>query len=123
MKVADRASKPSDHLKRRYTFWRRRTAKGQHAMIRVRNLTKYYGDRRAVDNISFHIEDGEIVGFLGPNGAGKTTTLRILTCYMPATSGSASVAGHDVFTESLAVRRVLGYLPENVPMYPDMRAR
>src|ERR1043166_8415154 len=92
-------------------------------MIRVRNLTKDYGDRRAVDNVSFSIEEGEIVGFLGPNGAGKTTTLRILTCYMPATSGSASVAGHDVFTESLAVRQVIGYLPENVPLYPDMRAR
>jgi len=92
-------------------------------MIRVHNLTKHYGPRKAVDSISFHIEEGEIVGFLGPNGAGKTTTLRILTCYMPATSGSASVAGHDVFSESLAVRRVIGYLPENVPLYTDMRAR
>lgn len=92
-------------------------------MIRVQNLTKAFGDRRAVDGISFGIEEGEIVGFLGPNGAGKTTTLRVLTCYMPATSGSASVAGHDVFTESLAVRRVVGYLPESAPLDVHMRAR
>ena len=92
-------------------------------MIRVRNLTKFYGERRAVDSISFNIEEGEIVGFLGPNGAGKTTTLRILTCYQPASSGSATVAGFDVFTESLQVRRVIGYLPESVPLYHDMRAR
>lgn len=92
-------------------------------MIRVQNLTKAYGDRRAVDGISFNIEEGEIVGFLGPNGAGKTTTLRVLTCYMPATSGSASVDGHDVFTQSLAVRRIVGYLPENAPLDAHMRAR
>jgi ABC-2 type transport system ATP-binding protein len=92
-------------------------------MIRVRNLTKFYGSRCAVDHVSFHIEEGEIVGFLGPNGAGKTTTIRMLTCYMPATSGSARIAGHDVFSESLAVRRVIGYLPENTPLYTDMRCR
>lgn len=92
-------------------------------MIHVQNLTKDYGDRRAVDGISFHIREGEIVGFLGPNGAGKTTTLRILTCYMSATSGMATVGGHDVFTESMAVRRIIGYLPENVPLYPSMRVR
>jgi len=92
-------------------------------MIRVRNLTKHYGPRCAVDHISFHIEEGEIVGFLGPNGAGKTTTLRMLTCYMPADSGSARIAGHDVFSESLEVRRAIGYLPENVPLYQDMRVR
>ncbi len=92
-------------------------------MIRVQNLTKMYGDRKAVDGISFSIEEGEIVGFLGPNGAGKTTTLRILTCYMPATSGSVTVDGHDVFTESLAVRRVIGYLPESTPLDLHMRVR
>jgi ABC-2 type transport system ATP-binding protein len=92
-------------------------------MIRVQNLTKLYGDRRAVDGISFHIGEGEIVGFLGPNGAGKTTTLRILTCYMPATSGSASVAGYDVFTQSMAVRQVVGYLPESTPLDMNMRVR
>ncbi len=92
-------------------------------MIRVQNLTKLYGDRKAIDGISFHIEEGEIVGFLGPNGAGKTTTLRILTCYMPASSGSATVAGHDVFTDSLAVRRIVGYLPETVPLDAGMRVR
>lgn len=92
-------------------------------MIRVQNLTKLYGERKAIDSISFHIEEGEIVGFLGPNGAGKTTTLRILTCYMPASSGSARVAGLDVFTESLAVRRLVGYLPEMVPLDAAMRCR
>ena len=92
-------------------------------MIRVQNLTKQYGERKAVDGISFTIEEGEIVGFLGPNGAGKTTTMRILTCYMPATSGSASIAGHDVFSDSLAVRRVVGYLPESTPLDMNMRVR
>jgi ABC-2 type transport system ATP-binding protein len=92
-------------------------------MIRVQNLSKVFGAIRAVDGVSFTIEEGEIVGFLGPNGAGKTTTLRILTCYMPATSGSAWVAGHDVFNESMAVRRVIGYLPENAPLDVHMRAR
>ncbi len=92
-------------------------------MIRVQNLTKMFGERRAVDGISFTIEAGEIVGFLGPNGAGKTTTLRILTCYTPATSGSASVAGHDVFRESMSVRRKVGYLPESAPLDTHMRAR
>ncbi len=91
------------------------------AMIQVQNLTKDYGERRAVDGISFTIHEGEIVGFLGPNGAGKTTTLRILTCYMPATSGTATVGGFDVFTQSLQVRRIIGYLPENVPLYQQMR--
>lgn len=90
-------------------------------MINVQNLTKLYGDRRAIDGISFSIDEGEIVGFLGPNGAGKTTTLRILTCYMPATSGSASIGGMDVFTDSMAVRRIVGYLPESTPL--DMQSR
>lgn len=92
-------------------------------MIQVRNLTKTFGNIRAIDGISFTIEEGEIVGFLGPNGAGKTTTLRILTCFMPASSGSASVAGYDVFRESMAVRRIIGYLPENVPLDSNMRVR
>ena len=76
-----------------------------------------------MDGVSFTIDEGEIVGFLGPNGAGKTTTMRILTCFMPATSGSASVAGHDVFGASMAVRRIVGYLPENTPLDVHMRAR
>lgn len=92
-------------------------------MIEVQNLRKQYGARAAVDNISFHVAEGEIVGFLGPNGAGKTTTLRILTGYMPATAGSASIAGYDVLTRSLDVRRHVGYLPESVPLYPEMRVR
>lgn len=92
-------------------------------MIEVRNLSKHFGARAAVDNISFTVNEGEIVGFLGPNGAGKTTTIRILTCYHPATSGSASVAGFDVFSQSMEVRRQVGYLPESVPLYPEMRVR
>jgi ABC-2 type transport system ATP-binding protein len=90
-------------------------------MITVKNLTKRYVNINAVDDISFHVEENEIVGLLGPNGAGKTTTMRILTCFMPATSGSATVAGYDVFTDSLNVRQEIGYLPENVPLYLDMR--
>lgn len=90
-------------------------------MITVEHLTKRYGDKTAVDDISFEVEEGEILGMLGPNGAGKTTTMRILTCFMPATSGSARVAGYDVFTDSLKVRQQIGYLPENVPLYPEMR--
>jgi ABC-2 type transport system ATP-binding protein len=89
--------------------------------IEVRDLVKDYGPRRAVDRVSFTVERGEIVGFLGPNGAGKTTTLRILTGFMPATGGSALVAGLDIFTRSLEVRRRIGYLPENVPLYAEMR--
>ena len=90
-------------------------------MIKVKNLTKRYVNINAVDNISFHVKENEIVGLLGPNGAGKTTTMRILTCFMPATAGSATVAGYDVFTDSLNVRQQIGYLPENVPLYLDMR--
>ena len=89
-------------------------------MIKVEGLTKYYGARKAVDNIDFHAERGEIVGFLGPNGAGKTTTMRILSGYMPPTSGSASIAGFDVVEQSLEVRKRVGYLPETVPLYTDM---
>jgi ABC-2 type transport system ATP-binding protein len=92
-------------------------------MIDVKDLTKYFGQRAAVDRITFQVEPGQIVGFLGPNGAGKTTTIRILTGYMPATSGAANVAGFDVFSQSLAARRQIGYLPESVPLYTDMRVR
>jgi ABC-2 type transport system ATP-binding protein len=90
-------------------------------MIEVRNLTKYYGSVLAVDDLSFSLEKGQIIGFLGPNGAGKTTTIRILTCFMPATSGTATIAGYDVFTQSLEVRKKIGYLPESVPLYTEMR--
>ncbi|MEJ5241128.1 MAG: ATP-binding cassette domain-containing protein [Anaerolineales bacterium] len=89
-------------------------------MIRVNGLTKDYGARRAIDGLTFEAEQGEIIGFLGPNGAGKTTTMRILTAYMPPTEGQAIVAGYDVVEESLEVRRRVGYLPETVPLYPDM---
>lgn len=91
-------------------------------MIQVTGLTKEYGARRAIDSISFHANQGEIVGFLGPNGAGKTTTMRILTGYMPPTDGVAIVAGYDVVEESLEARRRVGYLPETVPLYNDMTA-
>lgn len=90
-------------------------------MIKVNNLTKYYGPHKAVDNISFNVEEGQIVGFLGPNGAGKSTTLKVLTCYQPASSGTATVAGFDVLTQSIEVRRLVGYLPESNPLYPEMR--
>jgi ABC-2 type transport system ATP-binding protein len=90
-------------------------------MIEVNRLTKYFGPVQAVDHISFSVDKGEIVGFLGLNGAGKTTTLRILTSYLPATSGIATVAGYDVMNQSLDVRRNIGYLPESVPLYPEMR--
>jgi ABC-2 type transport system ATP-binding protein len=89
-------------------------------MIRVSGLTKDYGARRAVDRVTFEAEQGEVLGFLGPNGAGKTTTMRILAGYMPPTEGEAIVAGYDVVTESLDVRRRVGYLPETVPLYTDM---
>ncbi len=90
-------------------------------MILVDNLIKEFGATRAVDGVSFAVERGEVVGFLGPNGAGKTTTLRVLTCYHPATRGRAEVAGFDVFRQPVEVRRQIGYLPENVPIYPDLR--
>jgi gliding motility-associated transport system ATP-binding protein len=89
-------------------------------MIEVEGLTKDYGPRRAIDNLTFQAKSGEILGFLGPNGAGKTTTMRILTGYMPPTSGFAKVAGFDVVEQSLEVRKRVGYLPETVPLYPDM---
>ncbi len=92
-------------------------------MIKVKQLTKSYGAHKAVDNVSFTVERGDVVGFLGPNGAGKSTTLRVLTCYHPATSGTASIAGYDVLTQSMEVRRRIGYLPESNPLYPEMRVR
>jgi len=90
-------------------------------MIEVERLTKHYGPVTAIRDVSFSVAPGQIVGFLGPNGAGKSTTMRILSCFMPASSGSARVAGYDVFRESLEVRRRIGYLPENVPLYSEMR--
>lgn len=90
-------------------------------MITITELTKRFYDVVALDRISFEVGRDEVVGFLGPNGAGKSTTLKILTSFIPATSGSARVAGHDVFTQSLAVRRSVGYLPEHVALYTDMR--
>ncbi len=92
-------------------------------MIQVSHLTKSYAQHQAVRGISFEVAKGEIVGFLGPNGAGKTTTLRMLTGYLPPTSGTASIAGYDIFRESIAARRKIGYMPENVPLYDDMRVR
>ena len=89
-------------------------------MIEVDHLTKTYGRNTAVNDISFTVERGEILGFLGPNGAGKTTTMRMLTGYLPATNGSARIAGFDVFEQSMDVRRHIGYLPETPPVYPDM---
>ncbi len=90
-------------------------------MLSVENITKIYGERIAVNDISFTVEAGEIVGFLGPNGAGKTTSMRIITGFIPPTSGTVVVAGHDVRTESLEVRRHIGYLPESAPLYTEMR--
>jgi ABC-2 type transport system ATP-binding protein len=90
-------------------------------MIKVENLTKRYAGVTAIDNLNFEVEKGEIVGFLGPNGAGKSTTMKILTSYLPATSGTATIAGFDVFEQSVEARRHIGYLPENTPLYTDMR--
>jgi ABC-2 type transport system ATP-binding protein len=90
-------------------------------MITVSELTKRYARHTAVDHISFEIKKGQVVGFLGPNGAGKTTTMRILTCFMPPTSGTANVAGFDVLDQPLEVKKRIGYLPENPPLYPEMR--
>ena len=89
-------------------------------MIRVENLTKDYGPFRAVDKVTFNVRKGEVLGFLGPNGAGKSTTMKMLTCYLAPTAGTATVAGHDVYADSLEVRRRLGYLPEDTPLYRDM---
>jgi ABC-2 type transport system ATP-binding protein len=99
----------------------RHGTRGRLVVIQVTNLTKYFGRTAAVDNISFEVAKGEIVGFLGPNGAGKTTTMRILAGFMPATGGTSKVAGFDVYSQSLDVRRRIGYLPESVAFYPEMR--
>lgn len=92
-------------------------------MIEVENLTKYYGQQRAVDDISFSVAKGEVLGFLGPNGAGKTTLMRMLTCFFPPSNGRAMVAGYDCFADSLQVRQRIGYLPERVPLYEDMSVK
>jgi ABC-2 type transport system ATP-binding protein len=92
-------------------------------VIEVQNLSKHYGPFKAVDDVSFRAEAGEILGFLGPNGAGKTTTMRIITGYMPATEGKASVAGFDVFDQPIEAKKRTGYLPETPPLYPDMTVR
>lgn len=92
-------------------------------MIEVQNLTKQYGNFTAVNGITFEAQAGEIVGLLGPNGAGKTTTMRMLTGFMPPTSGTAKIAGFDIFDDSMEVRKRVGYLPERVPIYPDMTVR
>ena len=89
-------------------------------MIEVQSLCKNYGLFQALKDISFRVDKGQVVGFLGPNGAGKTTTMRILTCFMPASSGHVTIAGYDVFKQSREVRKRIGYLPENVPLYPEM---
>jgi len=92
-------------------------------MINIQDLTKFYGDYKAVDNISFDVRDGEILGFLGPNGAGKTTTLKIITCYMPPTNGGIRVNDLNVRDDSMEIRRMIGYLPESTPLYEYMSIR
>jgi ABC-2 type transport system ATP-binding protein len=89
-------------------------------MIEVESLSKSYGPREAIKNLSFQIEKGEVVGFLGPNGAGKSTTMNILSCIMPASSGTAKICGFDIFEQSLEIRKLIGYLPETPPLYSDM---
>src|ERR1700742_4773 len=89
-------------------------------MIKVEGLTKRYARTVAVDNISFEVEKGQIVGFLGPNGAGKTTTMRVLTCFLPPTAGKITVAGFDVLEQPMEVKKRIGYLPETPPFYPEM---
>ena len=89
-------------------------------MIEVKELTRYYGPKKAISNVSFNVNKGEILGLLGPNAAGKTTTMRILTCFMPPTSGSAKVGGYDIFEQSMEIKNITGYLPENPPIYTDL---
>lgn len=91
--------------------------------VKINQLTKIYGDQRAVDNLSFSVEKGEILGFLGPNGAGKTTTMKILTCFIPQTEGTAEVCGYDTASSPMEVRSQIGYLPEHNPLYKDMYVR
>src|SRR6202045_3319722 len=93
------------------------------AAINVQNLTKRYGTVLAVDDVTFQVQPGELVGFLGPNGAGKTTCMRILTTWLPASSGYAWLSGFDVMYQSMEVRQRIGYLPESVPLYAEMRVR
>lgn len=90
-------------------------------MIEVKDLSKTFGEKIAVRNISFSVEKGEILGFLGPNGAGKSTTMRILTCFFPPTSGEAFIGGYSILHDQLTVRKKIGYLPENIPLYPEMK--
>lgn len=92
-------------------------------MIEVNDLTRFYGQKRAISNVTFKVKKGEILGLLGPNAAGKTTTMRILTCYMPPTAGSATVGGYDIFEQSMEVRQITGYLPENPPLYTDLTVK
>ena len=92
-------------------------------MIEAIDITKYYGDFPAVTGLSFSVEQGEILGFLGPNGAGKSTTMKILTGFIPPSSGTAKIAGFDITEQSLQARRHIGYLPETVPLYEDMNVR
>ena len=92
-------------------------------MIEVDNLSKSFNGNRAIDGVSFKVEKGEILGFLGPNGAGKTTTMRVITGYMPSTGGTVRVDGYDVFDQSMEVRRRIGYMPENLPLYHEMTVR
>jgi len=89
-------------------------------VIEVNELTRYYGPKKAISNVSFNVKKGEILGLLGPNAAGKTTTMRILTCFMPPTSGSAKVGGFDIFDQSMNIKNITGYLPENPPIYTDL---
>ncbi len=89
-------------------------------MIEVKNLTKYFGAKKAVDDISFSVEKGEILGFLGPNAAGKSTTMRMITGFIPPSDGTAVIGGHDIINDSISAREKIGYLPENAPVYPDM---
>jgi ABC-2 type transport system ATP-binding protein len=93
------------------------------AMIEVENLTKFYGPRRAINNLTFQIAPGEVVGFLGPNGAGKSTTMNILSCILPASSGTVRIQGYDTFEHSIELKKIIGYLPETPPLYPDMSVR
>src|SRR6185312_14086874 len=89
-------------------------------MIKVQNLAKLFGAKRAVDDISFTVERGEVLGFLGPNGAGKSTTMRMITGFIPPSAGKISVGGHDMLEDPIPAKRLIGYLPENAPAYTDM---
>lgn len=89
-------------------------------MIEVKELTRYYGEKRAIHNVAFDVQKGEILGLLGPNAAGKTTTMKILTCYMPPTSGNAKISGYDIWDQAMEIKNLIGYLPENPPLYNDL---